>query len=309
MATEIRTLLDEGAAQLGRVADAPRREAEVLLGAALGRTRAWLLAHPEERVVDCEATDRYEAYVTRRRLGEPVAYLLGEKEFWSLPLAVGPGVLIPRPETELLVERALAHLPTDRPCTVLDLATGSGAVALAIAQERPLGRVVATDCASVAVVTARANAARLGLADRVQVREGEWYGPVAAQTFDLIASNPPYIAADDPRVEPAVRRFEPREALFAGPTGLEALQHDHRERTGPPRARWLAGARARRHARRGGARAVGEAPASPRSAHTATSAGHERCSEGRLVGTTQGQRPAKRTGGWGCAIEPDADPR
>jgi release factor glutamine methyltransferase len=225
MATEIRTLLDEGAAQLGRVADAPRREAELLLGAALGRTRAWLLAHPEERILDCEATDRYEAYVTRRRLGEPVAYLLGEKEFWSLPLAVGPGVLIPRPETELLVERALAHLPTERPCKVLDLATGSGAVALAIAQERPLGRIVATDCATVAVVTARANAARLGLADRVQVLAGEWYAPVASQAFDLVVSNPPYIAADDPRVEPAVRRFEPREALFAGPTGLEALQH------------------------------------------------------------------------------------
>jgi len=224
MATEIRTLLDEGAAQLGRVAEAPRREAELLLGAALGRTRAWLLAHPEERILDCEATDRYEAYVTRRRLGEPVAYLLGEKEFWSLPLAVGPGVLIPRPETELLVERALAHLPQDRPCTVLDLATGSGAVALAIAQERPLARVVATDCATVAVVTARANAARLGLADRVQVLAGEWYSPVAAQAFDLVVSNPPYIAADDPRVEPAVRQFEPREALFAGPTGLEALQ-------------------------------------------------------------------------------------
>jgi release factor glutamine methyltransferase len=225
MATDIRTLLDEGAAQLGRVAEAPRREAEVLLGAALGRTRAWLLAHPEERILDCEATDRYEAYVTRRRLGEPVAYLLGEKEFWSLPLVVGPGVLIPRPETELLVERALAHLPADRPCAVLDLATGSGAVALAIAQERPLGRVVATDSATVAVVTARANAIRLGLAGRVQVLEGEWYAPVAAQAFDLIASNPPYIAVDDPRVEPAVRRFEPGEALFAGPTGLEALQH------------------------------------------------------------------------------------
>jgi release factor glutamine methyltransferase len=108
---------------------------------------------------------------------------------------------------------------------VLDLATGSGAVALAIAQERPLSRVVATDSASVAVVTARANTLRLGLADRVQVLEGPWYAPVAAHTFDLIASNPPYIAADDPRVEPAVRRFEPGEALFAGPTGLEALQH------------------------------------------------------------------------------------
>src|SRR5512134_3578635 len=110
MATEIRELLEEGSARLKRVAEDPRREAEILLGAALGRSRAFLLAHAEERVLDCGATDRYEAFITRRAHGEPVAYLVGEKEFWSLPLAVRPGVLIPRPETELVVERALAHL-------------------------------------------------------------------------------------------------------------------------------------------------------------------------------------------------------
>jgi len=224
MATEIRALLDEGAVRLARVADAPRREAELLLGAALGRPRAWLLAHGEERVLDCEATDRYEACVTRRALGEPVAYLLGEKEFWSLPLAVGPGVLIPRPETELLVERALAHLPADRQCQVLDLATGSGAVALAIATERPRCRVVATDLSDAAVGMARGNAARLALAARVEIVAGPWFEPAAGRVFDVIACNPPYIASDDPRVEPAVRRFEPPDALFAGPTGLEALR-------------------------------------------------------------------------------------
>jgi release factor glutamine methyltransferase len=224
MATEIRSLIDEGAARLGRVTDDPRREAEILLGAALGRPRAWLLGHPDEIILDCEATDRYEAYVTRRALGEPVAYLLGEKEFWSLPLAVETGVLIPRPETELLVERALAHLPADGSCEVLDLATGSGAVALAIATERPLARIVATDLADAAVDTARANALRLGLMGRVTVRTGAWFEPAAGHAFDLIVSNPPYIASGDPRVDPAVRRFEPPEALFAGPTGLEALQ-------------------------------------------------------------------------------------
>jgi release factor glutamine methyltransferase len=223
MATEVRALLDEGAARLARVADDPRREAEVLLGAALGRPRAWLLAHGEERVLDCEATDRYEAFVTRRAHGEPAAYLLGEKEFWSLPLAVGPGVLIPRPETELLVERALAHLPADRDGVVLDLACGSGAVALAIARERPGCRVVATDLAPAAVATTRANALRLGLGGRVAALEGRWFEPVAGRRFDLIVSNPPYIADGDPRVESAVRRFEPPQALFAGPTGLEAL--------------------------------------------------------------------------------------
>jgi release factor glutamine methyltransferase len=223
MATEVRALLEEGAAKLGRVAGEPRREAEVLLGAALGRPRAWLLAHGEERVLDCEATDRYEALLTRRARGEPVAYLLGEKEFWSLPLAVGPGVLIPRPETELLVERALARLPPGRDCAVLDLACGSGAVAVAIASERPRCRVTATDLSPAAVATTRANAARLALCDRVEVLEGQWFGPVAGRLFELIASNPPYIAVDDPRVEPAVRRWEPAGALYAGPTGLEAL--------------------------------------------------------------------------------------
>jgi release factor glutamine methyltransferase len=224
MATEIRALLEEGAARLARVADDPRREAEVLLGAALGRTRAWLLANPEERVLDCEATDLYEAFVTRRRHGEPVAYLLGEKEFWSLPLRVQPGVLVPRPETELLVERALAHFPADVAFAALDLATGCGAAALAIAHERPRCHVTATDVSPVAVATARGNAAQLGFDARVDVLQGSWYEPVAGQRFDLIVSNPPYIAGDDPRVEPGVRRYEPAAALFSGPTGLEALQ-------------------------------------------------------------------------------------
>jgi release factor glutamine methyltransferase len=224
MATEVRSLIDEGAARLGRVSDEPRREAEVLLGAALGRPRAWLLGHPEERILDCEATDRYEALVTRRALGEPVAYLLGEKEFWSLPLAVGPGVLIPRPETELLVERALAHLPAGRPCAVLDLATGSGAVALAIASERPLARIVATDVEPAAVDTARLNASRLGLSGQVEIHTGHWYEPLAGRRFDFIAANPPYIAVGDPRVEPGVRRYEPAGALFAAADGLEALR-------------------------------------------------------------------------------------
>jgi release factor glutamine methyltransferase len=224
MATEIRALLDEGAAKLARACDEPRREAEVLLGAALGRSRAWLLANPDEVIRDCEATDRYEALLTRRSYGEPVAYLLGEKEFWSLPLRVGPGVLVPRPETELVVERALAHLPADRDLDVLDLASGSGAIALAIASERPRCRVVATDVAPAAVEVTRENALRLGVGDRVAVLQGNWFEPIAGRRFELIASNPPYIAADDARVEPGVRRHEPADALFSGPTGLEALQ-------------------------------------------------------------------------------------
>jgi release factor glutamine methyltransferase len=280
MATEVRSLIDEGAARLARASDEPRREAEVLLGAALARPRAWLLAHPEERILDCEATDRYEALVTRRALGEPVAYLLGEKEFWSLPLAVGPGVLIPRPETERLVECALARLPVDRPCEVLDLATGSGAVALAIATERPLARVVATDLAEAAVDTARRNAARLGLAERVEVRAGPWYEPVAEQRFDLILGNPPYIALDDPRVEPGVRRYEPAQALFAGADGLDALREVV---AGAPRHLLPGGWLAVEHGDQQAAdvRALFEAAGFEAVRTHPDPAGRERCTEGR----------------------------
>jgi release factor glutamine methyltransferase len=223
VATEVARLLDEGAARLQRVTDQPRHEAGILLGAALGKSRAWIMAHPEERILDCDATDRYEAYVTRRSHGEPVAYVLGEKEFWSLPLEVTPDVLIPRPETELVVELALTHLPCDQEARVLDLAAGSGAIALALARELPRATVVGTDISDAAIAVARRNAQRLGLTN-VVFRTGNWFDPVAEERFDLIASNPPYIAEADDRVEPGVRRFEPHGALFAGTDGLEALR-------------------------------------------------------------------------------------
>ena len=223
MATEIRELIEEGVARLARVADNPRLDAEVLLAAALGVPRSHLAAFPERQVLDCEATDRYEAHITRRALGEPLAYILGEKEFWSLSLQVEPAVLIPRPETELVVERALAHLPLVADADVLDLATGSGAIALAIANERPDCRVTGTDVSSGAIAVASRNARRLGL-DRVGFLTGPWYEPVQGMNFDLIASNPPYVAEGDPRVERSVRRFEPHAALYTGPTGLEAIR-------------------------------------------------------------------------------------
>jgi release factor glutamine methyltransferase len=223
MATEVRALIEEGVARLRHRAEDPRREAELLLAAALGHTRAWLLAHPEERILDCDATDRYEAYVTRRAAGEPVAYILGEREFWSLPLAVTPDVLVPRPETELVVELALAHLPADGQARVLDLATGSGAIALAIARERPRCRVLGTDVSAAATALAAANARRLGLAN-VRFAAGDWYEAASDEPFDLIACNPPYVADDDRELAWEVRRYEPARALLAGPTGLEALR-------------------------------------------------------------------------------------
>jgi len=223
VATEVSRLVEEGIARLQRVTEEPRHEAEILLAAALGRTRAWIMAHPEESILDCDATDRYEAYVTRRSHGEPVAYVLGEKEFWSLPLAVTPDVLVPRPETELVVELALTHLPRDRESRVLDLAAGSGAIALAIAHERPRATVIGTDNSAAAISVARRNASRLRLRN-VDFAVGSWFEPVVEERFDLIASNPPYIAEADARVEPGVRRFEPHGALFAGTDGLEALR-------------------------------------------------------------------------------------
>jgi release factor glutamine methyltransferase len=223
MATEIRALIDEGAARLKRTADDPAREAELLLAAALGRSRAWLIANLDERILDCDATDRFESHVTRRATGEPVAYIVGEKEFWSLPLAVTREVLVPRPETELLVERALAHLPGRVEVRVLDLATGSGAIALAIAHERPDCRVLGTDVSAAAIAIAAANARRLGLRN-VGFTVGAWYDPATRRRFDLIACNPPYVADQDPDLAWQVRRHEPSQALYAGPTGLEALQ-------------------------------------------------------------------------------------
>jgi release factor glutamine methyltransferase len=223
MPTTVATLLDEGVARIGRTADQPRLEAEILLGAALGRSRAWLLAHGDERILDCDATDIYESRLTRRAHGEPIAYILGEKEFWSLALTVTPAVLIPRPETELVVELALARLPQTGPARVLDLGSGSGAIALALAHERPRASVVGTDVVEQAVALARLNAARLGLGN-VEFRAGSWFGPVAGERYDLVVSNPPYIAAGDPRVERGVRRFEPPGALYSGTDGLDALR-------------------------------------------------------------------------------------
>jgi len=223
VATEVSRLIEEGIARLQRATDQPRHEAEILLAAALGRPRAWIMAHPDECILDCEATDRYEAWVTRRSHGEPVAYVLGEKEFWSLPLEVTPDVLVPRPETELVVELALTHLRRDQQARVLDLAAGSGAIALALARELPRAAVVGTDISAAAIAVARRNGQRLGLAN-VSFRTGSWFDPVAAERFDLVASNPPYIAETDERVEPGVRRFEPHNALFAGTDGLEALR-------------------------------------------------------------------------------------
>ena len=217
----IAALLRAGAAELGAHSDSPRLDAELLLGSILGCNRANLLARGEDPV-ESALVGRFDALIESRRQGAPVAYLTGHREFWSLRLAVTPAVLVPRPETETLVEAALAHVPPDGDFRVLDLGTGSGALALALAHERPRARVTATDVSPAALDVARANALALGL-PQVEWRLGSWFEAVGDARFDLIVSNPPYIAAHDPALN-CLRR-EPALALTPGPTGLEAFEH------------------------------------------------------------------------------------
>lgn len=198
-------------------------EAVLLVGHALGLPDVTLYAHPE-REVSADALVRASRLVARRAAGEPVAYLVGAREFYGLPLRVTPDVLIPRPETELLVDLALERLAPGTPAQVLDLGTGSGAIAIAIAQARPAARVFAVDRSAAALAVARANAERHGLVN-VTFIQGEWLGPVGGQHFGLIVSNPPYVAAADPHLQLGDVRHEPVSALAAGLEGLDDLRH------------------------------------------------------------------------------------
>ncbi|MDA8107808.1 MAG: peptide chain release factor N(5)-glutamine methyltransferase [Betaproteobacteria bacterium] len=202
------------------------REARLLLAEAGAMPEASVIARPE-RALPQTALERFEALAARRRAGEPIAYLLGRREFYDLELAVGPAVLIPRPETELLVERALERLARWERPAVLDLGTGSGALALAIKRHCARARVVAVEASGAALELAQANARRLGL--EVDFRAGRWFAPVGEERFELIVSNPPYVAEDDPHLGQGDLRFEPRAALVAGPDGLDAIREIVRE--------------------------------------------------------------------------------
>jgi release factor glutamine methyltransferase len=186
------------------------------------RERAWLFAHGGD-AMPAQAVARFEALVLRRERGEPVAYLLGHRGFWTLELRTTPAVLIPRPETELLVEQALLRIPPERTTRVADLGTGSGAIALALASERRRAHVVATDASSDALELAAANARAHGIGN-VEFRRGDWWSPLAGERFDLVASNPPYIAASDPHLSQGDLRFEPQAALASGADGLDAIR-------------------------------------------------------------------------------------
>lgn len=200
--------------------ESARLDAEVLLCAVLGVDRSALIVRGPE-MLTAPAQRDYERLVRRRIDGVPVAYLTGTREFWSLPLKVTPAVLVPRPETEILVEQALSLLPTETERSLLDLGTGSGAIALAIASERPLVRVTAVDIAPEALEVARDNARTLALPN-IEWRLGSWFEAVTCERFDIIVANPPYVASSDPALGSLAS--EPLLALSSGPTGLEALE-------------------------------------------------------------------------------------
>jgi release factor glutamine methyltransferase len=206
--------------RLGPHPERARQDAEVLLRSVLNQDRAWILAHSDEPVnADAEAS--YTAMLSRRLHGEPIQYIAGQCEFFGMPFAVAPGVLIPRPETEHLVEEVLRLATLHSASHIADIGTGSGAIAVALAHRLPTAQIVATDISSQALAIARDNANRNSVSDRIDFREGDLLAPLAGQSFDILASNPPYVPLRD-RVSLSVevRGYEPESALFAGDDGL-----------------------------------------------------------------------------------------
>ncbi|MEX0828511.1 MAG: peptide chain release factor N(5)-glutamine methyltransferase [Haliea sp.] len=199
----------------------PRLDAELLLAHVIQRPRTALFAHPDDVLSDNQLR-HYHELLAQRVAGKPLAYLTGAREFWSRTFDVTEATLIPRPETELLVERALAHLPSEQSLSLLDLGTGTGIIAITLACERPQLTVTATDASPAAVTVAKANATT-HCNDRIAFIQSDWFAALAEQTYDLIVSNPPYVAAADDCLQHGETRFEPRSALAAGEAGLDDL--------------------------------------------------------------------------------------
>ena len=212
--------IKEAVERLSDSSDSARLDAEMLLCRSIDMPRSYVFAHPDDEL-DELALDRFDTLVSRRADGEPMAYIMGTREFWSHELLVSPATLVPRPETELLVDLALREIPRKAEWRILDLGTGSGAIAIAIAAERPLCDVTATDISKDALAIARENVRQAGLAN-VSCLEGNWTEPVQERTFDIIVSNPPYGAADDAALK--TLRFEPVTALASGQDGLDDIR-------------------------------------------------------------------------------------
>jgi len=218
-------VLDEAAYELSALGlSNARRDAELLLLHVLGIDRAALIAFPERSVMDAQLAE-FQRLIERRRRFEPIQYILGEREFYGLRFLVTPDVLIPRPETEHLVEAALERVPVDRAFEIADVGTGSGPIAVALAVARPRARIAALDISAAALEIARKNAAAHGVGERVRFFESDLLGAFQDRPFDMIVSNPPYIAESEGEgLDPEVRDFEPARALFAGPSGLEIYE-------------------------------------------------------------------------------------
>ncbi len=219
--SSIGVLLKEAALRLQACSPSPRTDAEYLLMHVTGRDRTWLRLHDDAELPPSQH-EAFRLLLARREKGEPVAYLTGERGFWSLDVTVSPATLIPRADTELLVEMALEKLPLSEPRRVLDLGTGSGIIALAIKKERPRCHVTAVDASEDALQVAAANAAKLQL--EIGFVHSNWYAALEGQVFDMVVANPPYIAADDPHLGQGDLRFEPLSALVAGEQGLADLR-------------------------------------------------------------------------------------
>jgi release factor glutamine methyltransferase len=224
---DLRALLAQARQQLATTLNLPAAEAaieaQILLRYVLGNiSRAWLISH-EDQALTAEQQTLFDGLLQRRLQGEPIAYILGQREFYGLDFSLTSDVLIPRPDTETLVDAALQRIAPDQPCRVLDLGTGSGAIAIAIATQRPQASVTAVERSNGALKVARHNAERLN-ASNLQLFQSDWFSALASQTFNIIVSNPPYIAAADPHLQQGDLRFEPPSALASGMDGLDDIR-------------------------------------------------------------------------------------
>jgi len=218
----INNILQLAQQKLRETSDSARIDSEILLTQALNCTRTYLRTWPE-RNITIEQHHQFLKLLTRRSNGEPIAYILGKREFWDMTLTVSPDTLIPRPETETLVELALERIPLDANWHIADLGTGSGAIALAVARERPACQLTATDISPAALIIAKENAKRLNI-NNIQFVGGPWFAPLTGKVFEIIISNPPYVHPADPHLQQGDLRFEPLSALQSGTDGLADIR-------------------------------------------------------------------------------------
>lgn len=219
----IAQLIKDSTQQLSKTSDSAQLDAEILLCHVLKKDRSYLISWPEN-VLDSHLSEQFQKLVHQRIIGQPIAYLIKHKEFWSLDLSVSPETLIPRPETELLVEQVLSRYQDSPDLCLLDLGTGSGAIAIALASERPNWSITASDASLPALQVAKMNAQNNNI-HNITFKSGHWFGAVDHQKFDIIASNPPYIAESDPHLKHGDVRFEPTTALVSGVDGLNDIRH------------------------------------------------------------------------------------